>query len=327
MPDIDTFLQSEGYAKPKIAVTGLTSIKDFIPKTKRCGIYVLHFANDEYYIGLSINVATRFLQHRKTYDDIEFVSFKRLSLGELRKEEERIIKNAEKSKFRLRNKIHTSVTVSTSPFDEIMDIQVGTEWIADVDNNDFSGERIVDEEHRRKYQRNYQHLREKPMGNEAIEVFRQYVKNCIPAPLRTELYYWSVTCLPGDGKWLYIRLNVKQEVLRIVKSGNDIEVVFFLARSVYENNNFFKNLGQSLKQFLKYRAITGGIGLYEAGGQDQIAVSIFGYENALKLLNEEKFIRAVRTLNLRIMRKTFNLQYRYHCYDLADQALTILEQK
>lgn len=324
MSDIDSFLETLGFEKTKYDVCHPASISDLIPKRQCCGIYVLHFANDEYYVGLTVNVRTRYLQHCQTYDDIVFLSFKTVPLKQLRKEEEKIIKKAEKADFKLRNKVHTSVTVSSSPFDEIMNSETQARWLQDLSFNDYSGERLVDDELYRKCLRNFQKLQKLPSGNEAIDVFRQYMMQCIPSPFQTELYYWSASCLPGNGKWLYIRLNIKQEVLRITQAGDDIDCTFFVARSVYETDNKFKNLWHSGRKLIQYRAISGGVGMYEAGGQDQIEVSVSGYENIVKILQDVKFIQAVRTLNLRIMRKTFNLQYKSHCYALADTALESL---
>lgn len=41
-----------------------------------CGIYILAFQNGMYYVGQSINIWKRFIQHNKNYDDIIAISFK-----------------------------------------------------------------------------------------------------------------------------------------------------------------------------------------------------------------------------------------------------------
>ena len=321
MSNIDTFLETLDYNKPKFNVIGRNRIIDLVPKSKRCGIYVLHFANDEFYAGLSIDVRKRFTQHCKTYKDIQYLSFKTVTLGELRKEEERVIKKLEKTGFRLRNKVHTSVTVSSSPFDEIMDEATQERWLNDLSFNDFSGERLDDEEQGRKYRENFEKLKKLPMGNEAIAFFSEYVKRCIPAPLQTEPYYWSSSCLPSNSNWLYIRLNMTQEVLRITNDDNQLRVTLFVAKSPLDENNLFRRLRNTAKNYIQFNTIMTNSVPYITGGQDQNEVSIIGIENASKMLQDEKFLTAIRLLNLRIMRKTFNLQYRYHCYDLADTAL------
>ena len=269
----------------------------------------------------SVDVRKRFTQHCKTYDDIEYLSFKTVKLGELRKEEERIIKKLEKTGFRLRNKVHTSVTVSSSPFDEIMDEVAQERWLTDLSFNDYTGERLDDLEQRRKYQKQFKKLQILPNGNDAIEFVREYVKRCIPAPFQTEPYYWSSSCLPGNDNWLYIRLNLKQEVLRITNDGNQLRITLFVAKSPLDESNLLQKLRNIAKNYIQFNTIMMSGVPYETGGQDQNEVSIRGIENAMKMLNNENFLYAIRLLNLRIMRKTFNLQYRYHCYDLADSAL------
>ena len=46
------------------------SIADCFTKKNRCGIYILHFENGEYYVGLAIDILKRFAQHRKNHSDI-----------------------------------------------------------------------------------------------------------------------------------------------------------------------------------------------------------------------------------------------------------------
>lgn len=52
-------------------VKGRLSISDLFPKSKkRCGIYLLNFSDNTFYIGQAINAVKRFSQHRKNYNNI-----------------------------------------------------------------------------------------------------------------------------------------------------------------------------------------------------------------------------------------------------------------
>lgn len=57
-------------------LAGVTSVARLVPDFRRAGIYVLHFANGELYVGETSNMATRFAQHAKTWDDIVALAFK-----------------------------------------------------------------------------------------------------------------------------------------------------------------------------------------------------------------------------------------------------------
>ena len=52
-------------------VKGRISVSHLFPKSKpRCGIYLLSFSDDTFYIGQAIDAVKRFSQHRKKYDNI-----------------------------------------------------------------------------------------------------------------------------------------------------------------------------------------------------------------------------------------------------------------
>ena len=71
-------LDSLGFL-PTQNVQGRASVADLFKPQKRCGIYILHFANGEFYAGQAVDVTRRYAQHRSTYDDIVKLSFKSLT--------------------------------------------------------------------------------------------------------------------------------------------------------------------------------------------------------------------------------------------------------
>jgi hypothetical protein len=52
-------------------VQGGASIADLFKPHERCGIYVLHFTNGEFYAGQAVDVTRRYVQHRETHKDIQ----------------------------------------------------------------------------------------------------------------------------------------------------------------------------------------------------------------------------------------------------------------
>jgi hypothetical protein len=59
---------------------------------------------------------------------------------------------------------------------------------------------------------------------------------------------------------------------------------------------------------------------YESGGGDVLAISFVGVHGYLSVWDIPGAVDAARALNLMLMRKGPTLQWRWHCYDLADWA-------
>src|SRR4028118_633327 len=78
-------------------VEGCTSIADLFKPKKRCGIYVLHFADGAFYVGKALDVTRRYVQHRKTHTDIEKITFKRVPSPQLKAEECDVIWHLERN--------------------------------------------------------------------------------------------------------------------------------------------------------------------------------------------------------------------------------------
>jgi hypothetical protein len=80
-------LEAMGFS-PWRQVHGRASIEAFFMPRRRCGIYVLRFSNEEFYVGKAVDVTRRYAQHRKTYADIEQMAFKQVPRSKLDEEEQ-----------------------------------------------------------------------------------------------------------------------------------------------------------------------------------------------------------------------------------------------
>jgi hypothetical protein len=58
---------------------------------------------------------------------------------------------------------------------------------------------------------------------------------------------------------------------------------------------------------------------YKPGGDDQVRIIVGGRDEALALLQDEEIRRAIRMLNLRLMRLGPSPYRTSHCLDLADR--------
>ena len=112
-------------------VRGRASIADMFRPGKRCGIYLLHCSNAEYYAGQAADVTRRYVQHRKTHADIERISFKRVRRDRLDIEERRVIWALEEAGIYLRNIALTSIPHGASDFDLIMSPEEQERWLVD----------------------------------------------------------------------------------------------------------------------------------------------------------------------------------------------------
>jgi hypothetical protein len=294
-----------------IDVAGLSSIAPLFLSNERCGIYVLHFANGEHYAALAVNVARRYGQHRKTHLDIDRLSFKQVAPHKLRTVEKTIITSLEKGGFHLRNIEGTSRTYAPSPFDdEIMTPDDQVLWERDTLWQDVSGERVEDAKLRQQYRRRFSRFTALPHVETATSVLRDYVWACIPAPLLTEKYYWSCS-LPlerrPDDLLVYLRVNINgHEVFTISTQHGDVHFGWHVSKSA---------LGRvPLWMYTENH-------VYEAGDSDQIYIGASGLKGARRILTHSRAIAAMRTFNLRLMRKGPTRFYRYHVFDLADRLL------
>ncbi|MDX1994455.1 MAG: hypothetical protein SF029_18880 [bacterium] len=326
MADINQIISDLGFPKQLYEVKDRRSIAHVIRLKRLYGIYVLHFANGEFYAGLTINVVRRFAQHVVNHKDIVALSFKQVSLNKLQSEEKRVIQTLEKAGFHLRNIIHTSISYAPSAFDEVMPPQQQEQWVNDVNFVISTGQRADEPELRRKYKDRYAKLVQKPYAEEMIQVIRQYVQTCIPTYLSSEMYYWNVSCLlekRANNMLIYSRVCIYwQEVFTVGTINGEPFFSWHLARSPLEINVKLKRgtlttLNPAL--FLKH-PLHAHLHTYKPGGQDQINLQLDGsIEAALNVLHEPTILYAIRRFNLNLMRKGLNIYYKYHCFDLADR--------
>lgn len=124
---VEIILKAQGYIGP-YQVAGRSSIANLFGPKKRCGIYVLHFANDEHYVGQSVDVVRRYSDHRKNHTDIERISFKVIPEIDLDQEEKNLIAALE-HQFPLRNISLTTFYYGDSDFDQIMSTDEQNKWL------------------------------------------------------------------------------------------------------------------------------------------------------------------------------------------------------
>jgi hypothetical protein len=295
---------------------GRATIADLIPTAQRCGIYVLHFGDGQHYVGQSVEVTSRFLAHRHNYPDIHRLSFKAVPRELLDVEERRAVHQFEQAGLALRNIALVSWPIGVSRFDQVMAAEDQERWLADLHWVDDRGPRGADKSLRHRTAHKYVQLLGRPDHEEAIKLARAYVRSALPAAWRSEMQFWSVSCLPHPA--VYIRVNVhRQEVLRVVREHDNLDCVIFLTE-LPRLEQFRLRLARLLRSRGLVQVTQGG---YVSGGQDQMSLHIRGASHAMRLLRSEAVLSAARAFSLGLMRKGPNLNRESHCIDLADRLL------
>ena len=306
-------LEAMGFS-PWRQVHRRASIADFFKPRRRCGIYVLRFSNEEFYVGQAVDVTRRYAQHRKTHADIEQMAFKHVPRGKLNEEERSLIWHLEQAGWPLRNVTFASMPKGKSDFDLVMAPEEQERWLDDLGYVDDGGERLIDPELRRRYQGQFQRFLDMPRAEEALDVLRTYVKVGVPAIRRGEVSFWACSCLPT--KDVYSRVNINwQEVFTVSTSLNDLWFSLHLARSplveALDNRESPLLKRHPTLRYIDHR--------YVPGGQDQTNYYLRGARAAKEFLADEDVVRAIRLFNLRLMQKGPCTYGRYHCMDLADR--------
>jgi hypothetical protein len=315
---VGSILRRLGYEQSWF-VADRTSIADLFGATRRCGVYVLEFANGEVYGGQAVDVTRRYVQHLRTHSDIQRLFFKRVPKAGLNDFEKKVIQTLERSGHRTRNIIFASIITGERDLDLVMAPEAQARFENDLAFNDASGRRTNDVALRRKLDGRYSELLRRPHADVVSTLLREYVPRCVPAFVRSELSFWSLS-IPRRPVLVYARVNVGwQEVLTAFEEDGTCWFTFHVARSplgLKTGRTTFA--GTALSRFRTLRTERHA---YEPGGQDQ-AMLIVEAGEAFKLVRHPVFAKAARRMNLRLMRKSPTPYGNFHCFALADRILS-----
>ena len=255
MISIDTLLSSRGFPFGH-HVEGREAIANLFVTGKRCGIYVLHFADGRYYVGQSVDVTRRYVEHRKNHPDIVRLSFQEVAQAELSNIETAIMNFLKEQGLSLRNIRGIDPPSGLADFDLIMEQTAQERWLTHTDYIDLTGSRISDPELRSKHHGKYERFLKMPYGQEVIDVLQTYIPIAIPRVRASEVSFWSCSCLPESR--VYARININwQEVFTASISENELVFSFHIGLSPL-------NMGALLPTFFqRYPRLQVGITLDE----------------------------------------------------------------
>ncbi len=305
-------------------VTGRLSIADRFPKSKsRCGIYLLGFPNDIYYIGQAIDAVRRFAQHRKNYSDIVSYWFQAVDKSQLDYLERTLIQQAEEQGLLLSNRTFVSNVIGETDLDLIMSEPEQKEWLwKDCEQSTAHNElyAAIAEKFKIKYRQKFDKLSQTSIYPRIKKILQIYATCCLPKAATTQLSFWSLSCLPStNGNERYFCLNVNgMEVFVMGQHKNASEPFSFLvaSRSILNEDNI-----QAIR--LQYTSLKVYYDNYQAAGPDQVTLDFGKLDDLENCLTYNSLVRqAIKHLNLRLMRKGGTIYSPYHCFDLANAILT-----
>jgi hypothetical protein len=317
----DAVLVELGYPS-LVVVAGRVSIADLYPsKSKRCGIYVLEHADGMHYIGQAVDVVRRYAQHRKLYPDIVRFSFFPCNRRSLDDHERRCIKEAESRGLRLRNRMLVKQLLVESDLDDVLDPAEQQTWLESPSHFNSESRLPLDPEqtHRLRYHSHFQRLAGDPAFAQVLALLKTYVGTCIPVARRTELSFWSVSCLPTTNhahhpRWAAVNIGeMEMFVLGWLPKQKEPWAFVNVSRQA---------LGTAVLKRLEQYGVayeTEQRGYRAAGGDDQTLSTSADTFTAMALaLGDPDVARAARRLSLEVMRKRPNWYAKFHCFDLAD---------
>jgi hypothetical protein len=305
---------------------GMRSIAGQFSKNNRCGIYILHFENGQYYVGLTVDVVRRYAEHRITHSDIEYISFKEVPENRLAEVEKETVYKLENLNKNLRNINIVSIIAGDTDFDLIVSKEEQEYWLKNGPTPEsVNTERFDYPDLRKKYSKNFQKLKKYKDYKDIIAILHDYVIETIPFPKKTEYSFWSLSCLPSTGKKTLFRVNIfwqetfvlYEEDFKEEETGEvdiDYSILIWLSKKIFEEK-FSKDEIQEKFQTLDFIDL-----IHFPGGQDQLCARL-SYLEFFKFFDIHEINLAIKDFNLRLMRKGGCMWNRNHCFDLADEAV------
>lgn len=209
------------------AVHGLNTISAILADEDCCGIYVLEFENGEFYVGQSLDVRKRFVNHcRDTYHhpawgDITHVSFTAHPAQELNVGEAMLIRHLQKEGKQLRNRSRNLFHEQPSPLDDIIPPVDQYHW-ADSDYLGREADRLTADEIGRVIAilpTAASKMSRLPHYEACLRDLAAFIDLVLPAPLATMERFWTISDMPSTNRGRHYTLNVGVlEMLRCISS-------------------------------------------------------------------------------------------------------------
>jgi hypothetical protein len=212
---------------------------------------------------------------------------------------------------------------STTGLRRFLDLQQQRDWMQGKTTFRDADERSESLELRLKYVARFEKLLRRPQAQEVLDILRQYGRNCIPIPSRTERHYWSVSCLPSTPGKALIRVNASwMELFSLYADGEGIRALFLVHLSDFTRDHSL-DPSQVDDAFLERCVMTPeDVSYIFPRGEDIFGIKVRGFASISKFLAAPGSLRAIRAFNLTHMNRGRNAYQASHCYSLADHMMS-----
>jgi hypothetical protein len=312
---------------PVEPVSTLRSVAHLFGSSKsRCGIYLLEFPGERFYIGQAVDAARRFGQHRKNYDDISGFSFIPTQRGSLDQVEQDLIQKAEQLSLVILNTVHASNVIGETDLDMVLSSEEQAEWLSSpvrFNTSDAAVPITLPDAQLERFAKQFHKFKEHPLYIPASELLTTYVHHCLPAPKRTEYSFWAVSCLPATNRNTWPRLLcVSAGVMELLVLGfhkNDPSALWgFVTVASDVLSDTFKT-DKSLTDFFPSVEIIRR--QYRDAGQHQVTLWAGDEQSFATILGHKAVQQAGASLALRVMRKRATIYSKFHCKHVASNAI------
>ena len=211
---------------------------------------------------------------------------------------------------------------SSTGLRQFLDLQQQRDWMQGKTILRDADERSESLELRLKYVARFEKLLRRPQAQEVLDILRQYGRNCIPIPSRTERHYWSVSCLPSTPGKALIRVNASwMGLFSLYADGEGIRALFLVHLSDFTRDHSL-DPSQVDDAFLERCVMSPeDVSYIFPRGEDIFGVKVRGIASIGKFLASRRALQAVRAFNLTHMNRGRNAYQASHCYSLADHML------
>ena len=195
-------------------------------------------------------------------------------------------------------------------------------WLDGVAIPPDADERTQSLEQRFKYVARFEKLLQRPQAQDALEILRIYGGTCLPAPRRTERYYWSVSCLPSTSDKPLVRVNASwMELFTLLPDGDGIRARFIVHLSEFtaDGSSDPAHLDEAILEQCVDRPEDVGHTVWNEKGI--LIIKVRGSASIRKFLRVPRALRAIRSFNLTHMNRGRNAYQASHCYSVADHML------
>lgn len=298
----------------------------------RRGIYVhVLDGGTQFYVGLSVDVRERYKQHLKTYGKIELSAFLPAPENKLGSLEMRFIALLQEHKIPLLNKLVPIDDFDSSSISEIFDDKKQAKWLKNSDARYIGGPRAYAEEGLRRYKERYdKFLAHSHYSPEAVRLAGEYIRRCIPEPIRTERNLWMINCLTNGFQGMtvtaLVRISVhRPEVFTVVVNDKKADMepmrVLFTVSAADLSTIEVVQLNKALA------SVPGGYDNWENAFRsahfDHYRLTFYSYKAAWHLMDCPAFVKACKSACLRLMHQG-QVQRHFsqsHCLPLVQAAL------